>query len=137
MTPRVRVELHLSPQLKDELVAYARQKQVALSALGETALTLLLHPPPVTVTPSQVAHMRRDLHALQQAVEVIAETLALFINVYLSTTEEVPPGEEETARQRGARRYGRFLKTLETKLAREKRRFPPPAPAEGVPHAAR
>jgi hypothetical protein len=135
MSQQARLELHLSPQLKAELVAHARQKQVALSALGETALTLLLHPPPVTVTPSQVAHLRRELRAVHQAVEVVAETLALFINVYLSTTAEVPLGEEEVARQRGARRYARFLKTLEAKLARQQRRFPALASAAGAPHA--
>ena len=135
MSQQARLELHLSPQLKAELVAHAREKQVALSALGETALTLLLHPPPVTVTPSQVAHLRRELRAVHQAVEVVAETLALFINVYLTTTEEVPAAEEERARQRGARRYTRFLKALETRLGREAPRLPPATPAEGARHA--
>jgi hypothetical protein len=40
--------------------------------------------------------------------------------VYLSTTPEVPPEQDEAARRTGGRRYAKFLKVLEGKLAREK-----------------
>jgi len=57
----------------------------------------------------------RDLRTLRQGQEVLEETLGLFINVYLSTTPEVPPEQEEVARRNGGRRYARFLKVLEGK----------------------
>ncbi|MGE3538617.1 MAG: hypothetical protein AB7N91_14465 [Candidatus Tectimicrobiota bacterium] len=121
MTPRRRLEARIPVALKAQLTALARTQQVALTDLVEAALRALLTteptPPPVT---AQLARVLREMRELQRGLEVLEETLGLFINVYLSTTPEVPPEQEDAARRLGGRRYTRFLKVLEGKLARAK-----------------
>ena len=121
MTPRSRLEARSPVAMKAQLTALARQQQVALTDLVEAALRQLLPTaaPPEPSVPAQLTRVRRELRALQRGQEVLEETLGLFINVYLSTTPAVPPDQEEAARRTGGRRYARFLKVLEGKLARE------------------
>jgi hypothetical protein len=143
MSKRARCEFRLSAALKAQLAELAHTRHMAMTDILEEAVQTVLAPePPATQRVlRRLDRLQQEVDALQQAVEVVAETLALFVNVYLSTTSEVPPAEEEEARRRGGRRYARFLKVLEGKLAPEQRRFPALAsdsiPAEdGGPFAA-
>jgi hypothetical protein len=133
MTPRARLEARIPVALKRELTALAQRQQVALTDLVEAALRQLLRtaPPPEPSVTQRLTRVLRDLRDLQQAVEVLEETLGLFINVYFSTTPEVPSEQEEAARRRGGRRYARFLQVLEGKLARAGRGN---TTAEGAEH---
>jgi hypothetical protein len=121
VTPRRRIEARIPLALKAQLTALARTQQVALTDLVEAALRTLLttEPTPPTVT-AQLTRVLREVRELQRGQEVLEETLGLFINVYLSTSPEVPPEQEEAARRLGGRRYTRFLKVLEGKLTRAK-----------------
>lgn len=123
MTPRHRIEARIPVAMKAQLTALARTQQVALTDLVEAALRTLLtaEPPPPSVT-AQLTRVLRDLRELQRGQEVLEETLGLFINVYLSTSPEVPPDQEEAAGRQGGRRYSRFMKVLETKLAQTRQR---------------
>jgi hypothetical protein len=106
--------------MQAQLTALARTQRVALTDLVEAALRTLLttEPTPPTVT-AQLARVLRDLRDLRQGQEVLEETLGLFINVYLSTSPEVPSAQEAAAQRQGSRRYSRFMKVLEGKLARQ------------------
>jgi hypothetical protein len=57
-----------------------------------------------------------ELQQLQRSVEVLAETLTLFIQMYLSYTPELTSVEQEEARRRGTRRYSQFLRTLDERV---------------------
>jgi hypothetical protein len=121
MTPRRRLEARIPVALKTQLTTLARQQQVALTDLVEAALRqLLTATPPEPGVTTQLTRVLRELRTLQRSQEVLEETLGLFINVYLSTTPEVPPDQEEAARRSGGRRYARFVKLLESKLAHTK-----------------
>jgi hypothetical protein len=121
MTPRLRIEARIPVALKAQLTALARQQQVALTDLVEAALRQLFPTaPPEPSVPAQLTRVLRELRTLRRGQEVLEETLGLFINVYLSTTPEVPPEQDEAARRNGGRRYARFVKVLEGKLARQK-----------------
>ena len=122
MTPRLRIEARIPVALKAQLTALARQQRVALTDLVEAALRQLFPtaPPPEPSVPAQLTRVLRELRTLRRGQEVLEETLGLFINVYLSTTPEVPPAQDEAARRSGGRRYAKFVKLLEGKLAREK-----------------
>lgn len=129
MSRRARCEFRLSAALKAQLVELARTRHMAMTDILEEAVQAALAPePPATQSIlRRLDRLQQEMGELQWAVEVVVETLALFVNVYLSTTPEVPPAEEEAARRRGGRRYARFLYVLEEKLAQEQRRFPAPA----------
>ena len=135
MTPRLRIEARIPVALKAQLTVLARQQQVALTDLVEAALRQLLPtaPPPEPSVPAQLTRMLRELRTLRRGQEVLEETLGLFINVYLSTTPEVPPEQDEAARRNGGRRYARFLKVLEGKLAHEKGAYHDDAAASARP----
>ena len=92
-----------------------------MTDLVEAALQRLLaaDPPPPAVA-QRLDQLARDVRTLQRGQEILEETLGLFINVYLSMTPEIPPEQDEAARRTGGRRYAKFLKVLEGKLAREK-----------------
>jgi hypothetical protein len=118
--PHTRVAIRIPVALKQQLAALARHRRVAMTDLVEAALQRLLaaDPPPPAVA-QRLDHLARDVRTLQRGQEILAETLGLFINVYLSTTPEVPPAQDEAARRTGGRRYAKFLKVLEGKLAHE------------------
>jgi hypothetical protein len=142
MSKSARCEFRLSAALKAQLAERARARHIAMTDILEEAVQTALAPePPATQRVlRRLDRLQQDLDELQQAVEVVAEALALFVNVYLSTTPEVPPAEDEVARRRGGRRYARFLKVLEGKLAQEQRRLPfltgDSTTADGDPFAA-
>jgi len=121
MTPHTRVAVRIPVTLKHQLAALARHHRVAMTDLVEAALQMLLQadPPPPSVA-QRLEQLVREIRALHRAQAILEETLGLFINVYLSTTPEVPPDQEEAAQRIGGRRYARFLKVLEGKIAREK-----------------
>ena len=122
MTPRSRLEARIPVAMKAQLTALARQQRVALTDLVEAALRQLFPtaPPPEPSVSAQLTRVLRDLRTLREGQEILEETLGLFINVYLSTTPEVPPEQDEAARRTGGRRYAKFMKVLEGKLAHEK-----------------
>lgn len=139
MTPRIRLEARIPLAMKHQLMALARQRHIALTDLVEAALQRMLSADAPT-DPSVTARLNRvlrEIRDLQRGLEILEETLGLFINVYFSTTPEVPPEHEEAARRLGGRRYARFLKVLEGKIAREKgaRYADTPAPDSAGPRA--
>lgn len=122
MTPRVRIAVRIPVPLKEDLDALARQRRSARTDLVMAGIQLLVNAEaPAPAVAHRLDRLLREMRALQQAMAVMEETLGLFINVYFSTTTEVPPDQEEAARRLGGRRYARFLKILETKLATARR----------------
>ena len=121
MTPHTRVAVRIPVTLKHQLAALARHRRVAMTDLVEAALQMLLQadPPPPSVA-QRLEQLVREIRALHRAQAILEETLGLFINVYFTTTPEVPPEQEEAARRIGGRRYAWFLNVLEGKIAREK-----------------
>jgi hypothetical protein len=121
MTTRTRMNICIASDLKDHLALLAHHRQVAMADIVEAALTTMLTPQaaPESLLMRRIEQVWREVRALQHAVEVLEETLGLFVNVYLSTTPEVPPAKEEEAKRIGGRRYARFVKVLEQQLARK------------------
>lgn len=118
MTPHTRVAVRIPVTLKHQLAALARHRRVAMTDLVEAALHMLLDADPAPPSVAQrLEQLVRDVRALHRAQAILEETLGLFINVYFTTTPEVPSEQEEAARQRGGRRYARFMRVLEGKLA--------------------
>lgn len=60
--------------------------------------------------------MSRQLDALRRETEIIAETMATFVQLYLSTTPELAEDQREAARAIGKRRMDQFCGHLTTKL---------------------
>jgi hypothetical protein len=106
---RVRLNVCVSADVKDALAVRARQRGCAMAAIVEAAIHDLLTAPPKT------QELRREREMLR-ALEALTEMLALYINVYLSITPEVPPEQHDAARTRGAQRYQQFMQRLEAKL---------------------
>lgn len=56
------------------------------------------------------------LKALDREMEVVAESVALFVRMWLSVTPRIPEEERQGALREAEERYGRFVKSLTARL---------------------
>jgi hypothetical protein len=118
MTKRPQLHIRLPEEHKQQLARLAAQRRIPMSRVIETAVAAWLTAPPA---PDQALLRRLDRLQQRQQVcveylEIVAETLALFVRVYLSTTSEVPDTHRAAAARNGGRRYARFVQTLAARL---------------------
>ena len=126
MPPSARLHVRLASTQKRQLAALAVQRQTTLTQLVERALVALLEPDPPTADAlaalrPQLERLHRQVLAQQEQLDVLTETLALFVRLYLSTTPEVPETQKAAAGRSGLARYQRFVQALAERLDREQR----------------
>ena len=59
----------------------------------------------------------REIHALDEDLAVLGETVSLFVNIWLSATPPLPESAQAAARAKGAERFEGFMQTLGRRLA--------------------
>ena len=59
----------------------------------------------------------REIHALDEALAVLGETVSLFVNIWLSATPPLPESAQAAARAKGAERFEGFMQPLGRRLA--------------------
>ena len=59
----------------------------------------------------------REIHALDEDLAVLGETVSLFVNIWLSATPPLPESAQAAAHAKGAERFEGFMQTLGRRLA--------------------
>ena len=90
-----------------------QQKQITISAL-----TSFLSPPEKDedVLLRRLSRIEGKQHAIDDKIEILSETLALFIQVWFSNTFELPENEKGTASIQGEKRFNKFVEALSRRL---------------------
>lgn len=111
---------HLLRKVKQE----AERIRVPHNQLISSALEDFFDPHGAEREKHLISHRLARLEARQKGlnskIEILSETLALFIQVWFANTYEVPEAEKESASLLGERRYNRFLEALGRRLQEER-----------------
>jgi hypothetical protein len=105
----------LCARLKDE----AQERQIPQKQIILSALTDFFSPAGEErdVLARRLTRIQEKQKALDSKLEILSETLALFIQVWFSNTFELAEEEKKKANEQGAKRFERFLGLLAKRVA--------------------
>ena len=114
------VLIRMPKDLKTQYELLKLQRKVSLNDVFVAALELFVSPEDADKGKAALEHrmekIDRHLSALEKRQEVTAETLALFVQIFLTNTPEVPEDRRNAASQRGGRRWQRFVDIVSGRL---------------------
>ena len=103
----------LPRSLVEVLKQQAKKRRLQQKQLTQSALETFLFPQePIVQEPTILRTLRRieaRQHAFERNMEILAETLSVYIRVWLTNTHEVPMEHKEGAVLQGERRYNQFV----------------------------
>ena len=115
---RVRLPKNLASQYKQFKILKGRNK--SLNDIYLTALELFFSPDEADKKEAALArrldHLDRRLKLLSKGQEVLAETLALYIRTYLTTSIELPEDQRTVAFAQAKKRWKKFLEILSERV---------------------
>jgi hypothetical protein len=118
------LSVYLEPSMMAELTELADRKQQATSLIVEAAITSFLTPDDSDRREIAMARrldrLTRQGERLERDLWIAAETLALFIRFWLTTTPPLPESARAAAQAKGLERFESFLETLSRRLAKGK-----------------
>ena len=110
----------LPRSLVEVLKQQAKKRRLQQKQLTQSALETFLFPQePIVQEPTILRTLRRieaRQHAFERNMEILAETLSVYIRVWLTNTYEVPMAHKEGAVLQGTRRYGQFVEMVSRQL---------------------
>ncbi|MBI1208526.1 MAG: ribbon-helix-helix protein, CopG family [Azospirillum sp.] len=119
MKPRLNV--YFEPALMESLAALAAQRRLSRSSIVEAALASFLSPDAADRREAafvrRLDRISRQIERLERDTGIAVETLALFVQFFLSVTPPVPEGRQDAARALGNKRYQDFVESLGRRLA--------------------
>ncbi len=121
---KARLSVYLEPSMMAELAELADRKQQAASLIVEAAITSFLalgdSDRRESATTCRLDRLTRQGERLERDLWIAAETLALFIRFWLTTTPPLPESAQDAAQAKGRERFESFLETLSRRLAKGK-----------------
>ena len=121
MTTRTRMNVYFAPDLLAQVEALALRRQVSKSAIVEAAVASFLSGDSSDRLEAAMSRrldkLGREIHALDEDLAVLGETVSLFVNIWLSATPPLPESAQAAARAKGAERFEGFMQTLGRRLA--------------------
>ncbi|QWV93428.1 hypothetical protein KP004_20065 [Geomonas oryzisoli] len=126
--PTVRYSIRLSAELNEALEGIcARRRNLTKKAIIEAALKEYLYPEGADKRELEFSRfmdrIEKRLKAEERYLEIVGETLSLYIRVWLTQTRELPEEQQELAKRIGGKRYRRFLEILGENLRQGKSIF--------------
>ena len=119
---KARLLVYLEPNMMAELTELADRKQQATSLIVEAAITSFLTPDDSDRREAAMARrldrLTRQGERLERDLWIAAETLALFIRFWLTTTPPLPESAQAAAQAKGRERFESFLEMLSRRLAK-------------------
>lgn len=113
---RHRLNVFVEPAHARQLAAFCAQRDLSKSAVMAAALSAFLSPEDAhqrqAVVERRLDMLSRQFGRLERDQHILAETLALYVRVYLTVSLPVPEGHEEAARAQGRVRYAQFVEQL-------------------------
>lgn len=117
---RTKHTFRLPPKLSSHLADYAARKRVSQALIVETALASFLSPDSSermeAALTRRLDRMSRQMERVERDVEISNETIALFVQFWLTTTPPLPKNEMDAARASGRKRYADFVAVLGDRL---------------------
>ena len=121
MTTRTRMNVYFDPDLLAQVEALALRRQVSKSAIIEAAVASFLSGDTSDRLEAALSRrldkLGREIHALDEDLAVLGETVSLFVNIWLAATPPLPESAQASARAKGAERFEGFMQTLGKRLA--------------------
>jgi predicted transcriptional regulator len=118
---RTKHTFRLPPRLGAQLAEYAVRKRVSQAMVVETALASFLSPDGSERLEAAISRrldrLSRQLERLERHVEIGAESQALFVRFWLSSTPTLPDAAGAAARAKGRERYDDFIRSLARRIA--------------------
>lgn len=121
MQTKTRMNVYFDPDLLKKVEALSLRRNVSKSAIIEAAVASFLSADASerleAVFARRMDKIGRQIDGMDQDLAIVAETLSLFVEYWLTITPPLPESAHASARAKGAERFGKFLNTLGRKLA--------------------
>ncbi|MBO9357434.1 CopG family transcriptional regulator [Bordetella petrii] len=122
MSTRTRLNLFIEPSHARRLEDISAYRGVSKSSLVAAALASFLSPDAADQREAALARrldrISRQLDKLDRDQNILIETLAIYVRVFLTVSPPVPSTHQEAARAQGKLRYGQFIDQLARHLQR-------------------
>lgn len=121
MQTKTRMNVYFDPDLLKKVEALSLRRNVSKSAIIEAAVASFLSADASerleAVFARRMDKIGRQIDGMDEDLAVVAETLSLFVEYWMTMTPPLPESAHASARAKGAERFGKFLNTLGRKLA--------------------
>ncbi len=122
MSTRTRLNLFIEPSHARRLEDLAAHRGVSKSSLVAAALASFLSPDAADQREAALARrldrLSRQLDKLDRDQNILIETVAIYVRVFLTVSTPVPPAHQDAARAQGKQRYAQFVDQLARHLQR-------------------
>ena len=117
-----RISVYLELSLLEQLEKVATRQKLTKSVVIESAVASFLSPDSADRLEAAFARrldrLSRQSERLEHNLAIAAETLALFVRFWLTTTPPSPAGADAAAQAKGRERYRAFLQAIGRRLAK-------------------
>lgn len=121
MQTKTRMNVYFEPGLLKKVEALSLRRNVSKSAIIEAAVASFLSADASerleAVFARRMDKIGRQIDGMDEDLAIVAETLSLFVEYWLTITPPLPESAHASARAMGTERFGKFLNTLGRKLA--------------------
>ena len=116
-----RISVYLESSLLDQLEKVAARQKLTKSLVIESAVASFLSPDSADRLEAAFARrldrLSRQSERLEHNLAIAAETLALFVRFWLTTTPPSPASADAAVQAKGRERYRAFLQAIGRRLA--------------------
>jgi len=117
---KIQASVYLDPDVMKSLSAYAARREQPMSLIAEAAIASFLSPDADERREAAIAkrldQIDRQVARVERDVGVSVETLALFIQFWLTITPPLPEPAAKAARAQAGARYDSFVAALGQRL---------------------
>ena len=117
-----RISVYLELSLLEQLEKVATRQKLTKSVVIESAVASFLSPDSADRLEAAFARrldrLSRQSERLERNLAIAAETLALFVRFWLTTTPPSPASTDAAAQAKGRERYRAFLQAIGRRLAK-------------------
>jgi len=117
---KAQMSVYLDPDVMSSLSAYAARRDQPMSLIAEAAIASFLSPDGdeqrEAATAKRLDQIDRKIARIERDVGISLETLAQFIQFWLTTTPSLPEPAAKAARAQAGARYDSFVAALGRRL---------------------
>lgn len=117
---KTKVSVYVDPEVMKSLAAYAARREQPMSMIAEAAIASFLSPDADEQREAAIAkrldQIDRKIARIERDVGISVETLALFVQFWLTTTPSLPEPAAKAARAQAGARYDSFVAALGRRL---------------------
>jgi hypothetical protein len=121
MQTKTRMNVYFDPDLLKKVEALSLRRNLSKSAIIEAAVASFLSADASerleAVFARRMDKISRQIEGMDEDLAIVAETLSLFVEYWMTITPPLPESAHASAKAKGAERFGKFLNTLGRKLA--------------------